>query len=94
MLGEAGQEKRVKNTTGPGHDHLSGLLLSERGLVNPGMHQRVKGVRQPHYLYPRRDAIPGQLVRITYWFFTSYYHTEPPIPEIPSCCTISRHQTS
>ena len=64
MLGEAGQEERVKDATGPGHDHLSGLLLSECGLVNPGMHQHVKGVRQPHHLYPRRDTIPGQLVRV------------------------------
>ena len=64
MLGKAGQEKRVKDATGPGHDHLPGLPLGKCGLIDPGMNQRVKGIRQPYYLYPGCDAFSGQFVRV------------------------------
>ena len=36
-------------------------------------------------------AAPLMQRTVTHWVFTSHHHAEPPIPEIPSCCTISRH---
>ena len=65
MLCKAGQEERVKDATGPGHDHIFRLPLGERVLIDPGMHQGVKGVRQPHHLYPGRNTVPSQPVRVT-----------------------------
>ena len=38
-------------------------------------------------------AAPLMHRTVTHWVFTSHNHNEPPIPEIPSCCTISRHYT-
>ena len=34
-------------------------------------------------------AAPLMQRTVTHWVFTSHHHAEPPIPEIPSCCTIS-----
>ena len=64
MLCEAGQEQRVKDAAGPGHDHVAGLVLGVGRFVDPGMYEGVEGVRQPHHLHPGGNAVPGQPVRV------------------------------
>ena len=73
MLGKAGQEERVKDATGPGHDHLPGLLLGKCGLIDPGMYQGIKGVRQPHHLDPGRNTVPSPWSLLP---FTSFWITK------------------
>ena len=65
MLGKAGQEQRVEDAAGPSHDHILGLFLGIGRFIDPGMHQGVKGVRQPHHLYPGGNTVPSQPVRVT-----------------------------
>ena len=64
MPGKAGQEERVEDAAGPRHDHLPGLMPGKRGLIDPWMHQRIKGICQSHHMHPRRDAFARQPVRI------------------------------
>ena len=52
MLSEAGQEQRIKYPAGPGHDHVTGLVLGVGRLVDPGVDERVKGICQPYHLDP------------------------------------------
>lgn len=55
----------MKDTAGSGDDHVPGLFPGIGWLVDPGMNEGVKGVRQPHYLHPGSNVVPGQPVRIT-----------------------------
>lgn len=54
----------MEDTTGPGDNHVAGLFPGVGRLVDPGMDEGVKGVRQPHRLHPGRNSVPGQPVRI------------------------------
>ena len=55
----------MKDTASPGDNHVPGLFLGIGRLVDPGMYEGVKGIRQPHHLYPGGDILPGQPVRVT-----------------------------
>ncbi len=65
MLGEAGQEQRMEDTAGPGDNHVPGLFLGVGRLVDTGMYEGVKGIRQARHLYPGGNVLPGQPVGIT-----------------------------
>ena len=64
MPGKAGQEERVEDAAGPRHDHLPGLMPGKRGLIDPGMHQRIKGICQSHHMHLGRNAFARQPVGI------------------------------
>ena len=64
MLPEAVQHIGVESAAGSGEDHLPGLGRGVGGLIDPGMDQGVKGVRQPHNMHPWSDMPARQSVRI------------------------------
>lgn len=63
-MGEAGQHDRVKDPARAVPDHPDSLPQRVGGLIDSGVEQGVKGVRQTHHLHPGSNVPSSQAVRV------------------------------